>query len=84
MEKSLKLADWNEIKLYRPFVNLTKEELVRHGLELGVPFEKLGPAMQVEIFTVVNVEHAWKGKKPLNWLVFLTQQIIIKLLNDNL
>lgn len=40
MEKSLKLADWNEIKLYRPFVNLTKEELVRHGLELGVPFEK--------------------------------------------
>ena len=40
MEKSLKLADWNEIKLYRPFVNLTKEELVRRGLELGVPFEK--------------------------------------------
>jgi 7-cyano-7-deazaguanine synthase len=40
MDQALKLCDWNSISLYRPFVLLSKQDLVRKGKELGVPFEK--------------------------------------------
>jgi len=40
MDEALKLCDWNTISLYRPFVQLSKQDLVRKGNELGVPFEK--------------------------------------------
>jgi 7-cyano-7-deazaguanine synthase len=40
MDQALKLCDWNTISLYRPFIQLSKQDLVRKGNELGVPFEK--------------------------------------------
>ena len=40
MDEALKLCDWNTISLYRPFIQLSKQDLVRKGNELGVPFEK--------------------------------------------
>ncbi len=40
MDKVLKLADWNQISLHRPFVNWSKKDLVKHGIELNVPFDK--------------------------------------------
>jgi 7-cyano-7-deazaguanine synthase len=40
MDQALKLCDWNTVSLYRPFVQLSKHDLVRKGKELGVPFEK--------------------------------------------
>ena len=39
MEKALGLADWNDLSLYRPFVDMTKAKLVRLGTELGTPLE---------------------------------------------
>lgn len=40
IDQALKLCDWNTVSLYRPFVQLSKHDLVRKGKELGVPFEK--------------------------------------------
>ncbi|MDG1325324.1 MAG: 7-cyano-7-deazaguanine synthase QueC [Opitutales bacterium] len=40
LDRTLKLADWSEITLHRPFVKWSKEDLVRRGRELAVPFEK--------------------------------------------
>ena len=40
LDRTLKLADWSEITLHRPFVKWSKEDLVRRGKELAVPFEK--------------------------------------------
>ena len=39
MEEALGLADWNDLSLYRPFVDMTKADLVRLGTELGTPLE---------------------------------------------
>ena len=39
MEQVLKLADWESISLFRPFVNWSKADLVKRGNEIGVPFE---------------------------------------------
>lgn len=39
MENALGLADWQNLNLHRPFVNFSKEELVRKGNELGAPLE---------------------------------------------
>ncbi|MEM7790514.1 MAG: 7-cyano-7-deazaguanine synthase QueC [Verrucomicrobiota bacterium] len=40
MAAAIKLADWNEVELARPFVELTKADIVQRGAELNVPFEK--------------------------------------------
>jgi 7-cyano-7-deazaguanine synthase len=40
MENALSKADWNKINLHRPFVKMNKSDLVKLGIELGVPFEK--------------------------------------------
>jgi 7-cyano-7-deazaguanine synthase len=37
MEKALGLADWKDLNLYRPFVDMTKADLVKLGEELGSP-----------------------------------------------
>ena len=37
METALGLADWNDLKLYRPFVNMTKSDLVSLGDRLEAP-----------------------------------------------
>ena len=39
MENALGLADWQNLNLHRPFVNFSKEELVRKGNELGAPLQ---------------------------------------------
>ena len=38
METAIGLADWHKVGLYRPFINLTKADLVTLGERLGVPF----------------------------------------------
>ena len=37
METALGLADWKNLNLHRPFVNLSKADLVKKGMELGAP-----------------------------------------------
>ena len=39
LDKAIRLADWQEVYLNRPFVDLTKAEIVKRGSELNVPFE---------------------------------------------
>ena len=38
MAIAIKLADWKQVELIRPFVDWTKADIVRRGAELGVPF----------------------------------------------
>lgn len=40
MAAAIELADWEQVKLSRPFVDWSKADIVRRGAELGVPFEK--------------------------------------------
>ncbi len=40
LDRAIRLADWQEIYLYRPFVCFTKADLVKRGNELKVPFHK--------------------------------------------
>ena len=40
LDATIRLADWREVSLYRPFVDSAKADLVKLGAELGVPFEK--------------------------------------------
>ena len=38
LDSAVRLADWREVTLHRPFVGLDKAAIVRRGAELGVPF----------------------------------------------
>jgi 7-cyano-7-deazaguanine synthase len=38
LDKAIRLADWHEVSLERPFVGMDKTAIVRLGVELGVPF----------------------------------------------
>lgn len=40
MAEAMRLCDWNTVELIRPFIDSNKADIVRHGAELGVPFEK--------------------------------------------
>ena len=40
LDSAVRLADWREVSLYRPFVDLAKTDIVKLGVELAVPFEK--------------------------------------------
>ena len=40
LDGAIRLADWHEVSLYRPFVDMTKADIVSLGAKLGVPFEK--------------------------------------------
>lgn len=40
MNHVMGLADWQKVALDRPFVSLTKADIVKLGAELGVPFER--------------------------------------------
>lgn len=40
MAHAISLADWKRVELIRPFVEWTKADIVRRGVELGVPFLK--------------------------------------------
>jgi 7-cyano-7-deazaguanine synthase len=39
LETAVRLADWHEVGFYRPFVGITKAEIVALGAHLNVPFE---------------------------------------------
>lgn len=39
LDAAIQLADWRKVSLYRPFVDLTKADLVKLGTDLQVPFE---------------------------------------------
>ncbi|GHC04011.1 7-cyano-7-deazaguanine synthase QueC [Cerasicoccus arenae] len=38
LDAAIRLADWHEVHLYRPFVDWTKADIAKRGEELGVPF----------------------------------------------
>ncbi|MGE9296352.1 MAG: 7-cyano-7-deazaguanine synthase QueC [Puniceicoccales bacterium] len=40
LDAAIRLADWHEVSLYRPFVQMTKADIVARGAELGVPFDR--------------------------------------------
>ena len=40
LNAAIGLADWHEVSLYRPFVGITKADVVKLGTELNVPFER--------------------------------------------
>ena len=40
LDGAIRLADWHEVSLYRPFVDMTKADIVSLGAKLGVPFKK--------------------------------------------
>jgi 7-cyano-7-deazaguanine synthase len=39
MDQAAQMCDWHSVRVLRPFVEMTKAEIVRHGAELNVPFE---------------------------------------------
>ncbi len=39
MDRAAGLCDWHRVRIERPFVHMTKADIVRRGAELGVPFE---------------------------------------------
>lgn len=40
MDEAARLCDWSPVELFRPFIGMTKADIVRRGAELAVPFEK--------------------------------------------
>ncbi|MBC2593271.1 7-cyano-7-deazaguanine synthase QueC [Ruficoccus amylovorans] len=40
LDKTIRMADWHEVFVHRPYVQMTKAGIVARGAELGVPFEK--------------------------------------------
>jgi len=40
MAEAIRLCDWKTVELIRPFVDLTKADIIRRGIQLNVPFEK--------------------------------------------
>ncbi len=40
LDKSIQLADWHHVSLHRPFVGMTKADIVTLGIKLNVPYEK--------------------------------------------
>jgi len=39
LDQALQLADWHSVKILRPFIKLTKADIVKLGFGLRVPFE---------------------------------------------
>ncbi len=40
LDRAIQLCDWSAVRLYRPFVNVSKAEIAREGVRLGAPLEK--------------------------------------------
>ncbi|MEM9160668.1 MAG: 7-cyano-7-deazaguanine synthase QueC [Verrucomicrobiota bacterium] len=40
MDQALSVCDWSKIELYRPFVGLSKADIVREGIKAGAPLER--------------------------------------------
>lgn len=39
MSRAAELCDWHQVQVFRPFVTKSKADIVRLGMELGVPFD---------------------------------------------
>ncbi|MGE9294232.1 MAG: 7-cyano-7-deazaguanine synthase QueC [Puniceicoccales bacterium] len=48
LDRAIRLADWHEIFLHRPYVQLSKADIVRRGAELEVPFAQTWSCYQGE------------------------------------
>lgn len=55
-----------QLKIEAPFVNMTKADVVKIGLELKVPYELTGAVMKAEINLAVNAEHVLTVQRHLN------------------
>jgi 7-cyano-7-deazaguanine synthase len=40
LNKAIALADWRHVTLEAPFINWTKQEILKRGVALGVPYEE--------------------------------------------
>jgi 7-cyano-7-deazaguanine synthase len=40
MDQAARRCDWHSVRVLRPFVDMTKADIVRHGAELNVPFDQ--------------------------------------------
>lgn len=40
MRTAFGLCDWHSLDLYAPYINMTKGDICKRGVELGVPYEK--------------------------------------------
>ncbi len=40
MDRAIQLADWHSVKLFRPFIDLAKSDIVKMGSKLSVPFDQ--------------------------------------------
>ena len=40
MKKAIKICDWSSITLHAPYLKLTKADILRRGLKLGVDYSK--------------------------------------------
>lgn len=40
MDRAAQLCDWHPVHIDRPFIGMTKADIVRRGAELGVPFDQ--------------------------------------------
>lgn len=39
LDQAARIADWNEISIYAPFLGMDKGDIAKEGLSLGVPFQ---------------------------------------------
>lgn len=39
VDRAMSLADWHRVRLVRPFVRMTKADIVKRGADLHVPFQ---------------------------------------------
>ena len=63
LDGAIRLADWHEVSLYRPFVDMTMADIASLGAELRVPYERPGPAIRDKIYTAVAVALVWSVAK---------------------
>ncbi|UCD29320.1 MAG: 7-cyano-7-deazaguanine synthase QueC [Planctomycetota bacterium] len=40
MDKAASLCDWHKVRIIRPFIDMTKTDIIRKGADLKVPFDK--------------------------------------------
>ena len=72
MEKALGLADWKDLNLYRPFVDMTKADLVKLGAELKTPLKTTWSCYAGRQRHCGKCGTAWNERKPLSSQKFPT------------
>ena len=72
-DKALGLADWNNLNLHRPYVEMTKSDLVSLGEELNAPLHLTWSCYTGGEIHCGNVVPVLNKKKPLLSPIFPTQ-----------